>query len=115
MSSFKPSLPYNTAAEILTPQVTNYNGVNKKTYPESGEKIYCSFKTFGGTETATDGVYSIIDTAAVETWYRPDIKSNCAIKVLQTGALYEIIGEPENINMKNQYLKFTVRRVKGGA
>jgi hypothetical protein len=51
----------------------------------------------------------------VETWFRPDIQSNCRIGVPQTGAVYEILGEPENINMQNQYLKFKVQRVKGGA
>ena len=51
----------------------------------------------------------------IETWYRPDVTAKCRIKVMQTGDVYEIIGKPENINMRNQYLKFKVQAVEGGA
>jgi hypothetical protein len=34
---------------------------------------------------------------------------------LSDGAVFDILGEPENIEMRNQFLKFKVRRVKGGA
>ena len=57
----------------------------------------------------------VIDTAYVETWYRPDIKSDCRIRVMETGKVYEILGEVENIDMRNQFAKFKVRAVKGGA
>lgn len=60
-----------------------------------------------------NGVYSIEDTANVETWYTPEITSDCRIVVLDNGAVYEIIGEPENVEMRNIYLKFKLRRYKG--
>jgi hypothetical protein len=50
----------------------------------------------------------------VETWYRPDITSGCRICPASTGNVYEIINEPENVDMRCQFLKFKVRRVKGG-
>lgn len=115
MADFKPQLPYITAIELLIPTYETIKGVRKKVYPESGEVINCSFKTYGGTETTINGVYSVLDTANIETWYRPDITSECAIRLCQSGATYEVIGEPENINMRNQYLKFKVQRIKGGA
>ena len=115
MADFKPLLPYTVPAEILQPEYTTIKGVKKKTYPDSGERINVSFKTYGGTESESNGIYTVLDTATVETWYRPDIKSECRIKVLLTGAIYEIIAEPENINMRNQFCKFKVQRVKGGA
>ena len=62
-----------------------------------------SFKTYGGTERDVNGVYSIEDTANIETWYRPDIKGNCRV-AREDGATYDIIGEPENISMRNHYL-----------
>ena len=77
--------------------------------------IYASFRTFGGTETMENDIYSVVDTANVETWYRPDIASGCRIMRAVDGAVYEIIGEPENIGMRGQFLKCRVRRVKGGA
>ena len=92
-------------------------GVNGYKYPEisDGILIYGSFKTFGGTEREVNGAYAVENTATVETWFRPDIKSNCRIGIPATGAIYDVLGEPENINMRNQFLKFKVTEVKGGA
>lgn len=120
MSSFKPKLPYNTAAKLMKPYYSKVKGVRKKNYCQLHEipecdRINISFKTYGGTEQQVNNSYSIVDTANVETFFRPDIRSDCRIVLLDTKAEYEIIGEPENIDMKNQYLKFKVRRVKGGA
>jgi hypothetical protein len=54
------------------------------------------------------------NTAVVETWYRPDIKANCVLEDMN-GLRYEILGTPENISMQNQFLKFKIRAIKGGA
>lgn len=115
MADYKPSFPFDTAIELLMPAYTSVKGVQVKTFPDRGERLNCSFKTYGGQETNVNGVYSILDTASIETWYRPDIKADCRIKLLATGQVYEIIGKPENINMRNQFLKFKVRAVEGGA
>ena len=110
---FKPSFPYSTAAELLIPTYTTSKGVPKKTFPSKGIAINCSFKTYGGTESAVNEVYAVIDTANVETWYRPDIKADCRLKVLATGKVYEVIGAPENIDLRNQFCRFKVRAVEG--
>ena len=99
--------------ELLKPTYKKVSGVETKTFPETGELIFGSFKTYGGTETNVNGLTVVEDTAKVETWYRPDITSGDGVKV--NGAVYEIIGDPENIELRNQYLLFKVRRVKGGA
>lgn len=115
MAEFKPALPYTTPIELLAPTYTTVKGVRTKVYFETGTRLDCSFKTYGGTERNENDLYSVIDTANIETWYRPDIKSDCRIKVLSTGVVYEVLGEPENINMRNQFCKFKVQRVKGKA
>ena len=114
MRAYKPNTPYNVPLELLIPtyEESEYGG-SRQVYPDSGELIYGSFKTFGGTDVTENGLLSVENTANVETWFRPDIKSDCRIKVLQTGEIYDILGEPENINMQNQYLKFKVTAVKG--
>ena len=112
---FKPSTPYSTAIELFIPTYTTTLGVREKSYPKEGIRLNCSFKTYGGSENAVNGAYSVINTAVIETWYRPDIDADCRIKVLQTGELYEVINKPENIDMRNQYLKFKVQIVEGGA
>lgn len=96
--------------------VSEYEKVKGVMQPKSyAEKdlIYCSFKTYGGTEKDVNGRYVIYDTANIITWFRPDIKSDCRLKRMSDGALFEILNEPENIEMKNQYLKFKVQRIKG--
>ena len=117
MAQFQPSLPYSTTLIVLKPTYTKVAGVRTKTLPDlaDGFTINASYKTYGGTEKNVDGLYSIIDTAVIETWYRPDITSDCVIVIANTGAQYEILGEPENINRRNQFLRFKVQRVKGGA
>lgn len=116
MAGFKPSLPYTTPLALLVPVYRTVKGVLVKSYPEAskGIRFNGSFKTYGGTEVEQNGVYSVLDTASVETWYRPDIQGECRVVLLPTGAVYEVIGEPENVDMRDQYLKCKVQRVKGG-
>lgn len=115
MRAFTPSFPYSTAIELYIPTYITAKGVLTKIYPQKGIGLNCSFKTYGGTETTENGAYSIVDTATVETWFRPDIKPDCRIKVVATGEVYEIIGKPENIEMRNQFMRLKVRTIEGGA
>lgn len=115
MADFKPAFPFTVPVDLLIPTYTTSKGVAKKAYPTTGIRINCSWKTYGGTETTTDGLYTVLDTAIVETWYRPEITSACRLKLWATGQVYEIVGQPENVNMRNQFLKFKVRAIEGGA
>lgn len=117
MSDYRPPSVFNVEMILLNPNTTKINGVVKKTYPDisNGEKFYGSFRTFGGTEVTNNGVYSIMVTAVIDTYFNPNIKSNCRVAVNHNGEywIYEIITEPENIGMKNRYLQFKVERLKG--
>lgn len=112
-----------TAMRLQTPVTRVSYGVNINDYTDANGVIMANFKSYGGTEKNDNGVLSIEDTAQVVCWYRPDIKSNCRLILLSAGfddngkpnAVYEILGEPENIEMRNMFLKFKVRRIKGGA
>ena len=115
MAGFKPDLPYTTAIELLIPTYTVKKGVRVKTFPDKGIRLNCSFKTYGGSEYTVNGMYAILDTAWIETWYRSDIEADCRIKVLQTGRVYEIMIPPENVNMRNQFSRFKVKAIEGGA
>lgn len=116
MANFTPAFPYNTPALILQPTYESQKGVLIKTYTEDdGIQIFCNWKTYGGTESVSNGVYSVLDTAQIETWYRPEIKSDCRIKDLETGSVYEILGKPEDINRRHQFMRFKVQAVEGGA
>ena len=103
-----------TPVKLLIPTGTErYNGVNRCTYPADGDVIFVNWKSYGGTETTVNGVYSIIDTAVITTWYRADIMAKSRL-VREDGAVYEVISEPDNIEMQNVFVQFKVQRVKGG-
>lgn len=121
MSNYRPELDNTIPLLLLTPRYDIISGVRKKTFPDVSEGIlfFGSFKSYGGTvkkEKNVNSVYSIEDTATVLTWYRPDIKSECRVALAEDpSAIYDIINVPEDVNRRHQFLKFQVRRVKGGA
>ena len=106
-----------TPCKILVPTYAKKNGKEVPVYPDvddaSNEMFFCSFKTYGGTEKVIDGVYAIEDTANIFGYYTPTIKSNCRIVRLQDNAVFSVINEPENVDMRNQFIKFKVKRIKG--
>lgn len=114
---FKPNAPFNVAMRLLVPTESYVKGGIQKTFPapENSPLFYGSFRTFNGTETTSNDLYTVLDTATIDTWYRPDIKADCRIYIEQTQETYDVIGSPENINMRNQYLQFRVQKVGGGA
>ena len=111
---YRPNSPFTVPMFLLIPTTTTAKGSTKNTYPETGLRINCSFRTFGGTEKTVDGVITVEDTAVIETWYRPDIKSNCELEDVD-GLRYEILGTPEDIEQRHQFLRFKIRAIKGGA
>ena len=104
-----------TPMRLQTPTSDKTLGVPKKTWADVSGVLHVNWKSYGGTETTINGVLSVEDTAQIVCRYRPDIRSDCRLVRLTDGAVYEVIGEPENIEMRNQFLKFKVRRVAGGA
>lgn len=106
---------------LLTPQYSMVKGVETKTFPSPDPQdpnvamFYGSFRTFGGTEMMENDLYSVVDTATIETWYREDIRSECAIYIIPIGKTYQIEGTPENIELRNQFLRIKVQRIGGGA
>ena len=103
-----------TPCMLQVPVTSNVLGVVKKTYADA-EQFMCNWKSYGGTEVVNNDVLTIEDTAQLTCWYDPRITASCRIKRMTDGALYEVIGEPENIEQRNMILLFKVTRVKGGA
>ena len=100
MKEYQPTTPFNVAGKyyICTGEAM-VKGVLKKTYDfTKGETFFCSFRSFGGTEVNSNGI-TFVENTVIEV----------------DGCRYEIIGVPENISMRNKWLKFKVREVKGGA
>ena len=114
---YKPAAPFTVAMKLLKPTVGMAYGVGGKTFstPANSDTIYGSFRTFGGTENTRDGIYTIVNTAVIDTWYRPDITADCQIYICDTGQKYEIVSDPEDIDLRHQYMQFKVRKVGGKA
>ena len=109
---YRPQSPFSTVVELYGCATERVLGVVSKKYTKIDD-IFCSFKTYGGTETTSNDLLVVNDTATIETWYRPDITSSSQIRL--NNKAYEVIGEPENIEMRNQFIKFKVQAVRGGA
>ena len=109
---YKPRSPFTTVVELYNCNTQRVLGVVTKKHTKIDD-IFCSFRTYGGTESTSNDVLVVNDTAIIETWYRPDITSSSQIKL--GSKVYEVIGEPENIEMRNQFMKFKVQAVRGGA
>lgn len=113
MKEYKPATPFNVPGQYFPCTEKMVKGSLVKTYAATGTTFYCSFRAFGGTEVENNGVTVIQDTAWIETWYDPNLKANCKIVIGEVN--YEILGIPENIAMRNKWLKFKVRSIRGGA
>lgn len=111
---YTPKQPFTVAAQILTASFDTVNGIPTKTF-KAGDNFFCSARAYGGTEKIVDGKYLIEDTLTVETWYRPDLTSECRIEFLEDSSEWEILNTPEDIDLRHQFIRFKVRRYKGKA
>ena len=113
--AWKPNGPFTTPLKLLVPTKGKAAGVPTKDYPRDGPVFWASFKTFGGTEVESNGTIVVVDTATVQTTFRPDIEAGCRILNPINNQTYDIMGDPENVEMRSQYLQFKVKNVRGGA
>ena len=115
--AFKAFAPFNVPMKLLIPTYEVVKGNRQKAFPDpdDGILIYGSFRSFVGAETTENDLSVVSRTAYIDTWYRPDIKANCRLYMIETGDTYEIVGDPENIYMRNQWLKIRVQKIGGGA
>ncbi len=111
-------LPFNVAFKILVPTDAMVKGVKQKTFPNPATVtddflFFGSFRTFGGTENFSNDVYTVFNTAVIDTWFNPKITQECRICLLETGEIFDVITPPENIEMRHQFMQFKVQKVGG--
>ena len=112
MAEYKPNLPFNTPIQLLKRSMTKVNGANQPVYTPS-ITVFCSAKSYGGTEKEVNGVTVIEDTWSIDTCYHPDFQKGDHIRFLDDSTEYEILASPENIERKCRYMKFKVQRIGG--
>lgn len=112
---YKPQAPFDVAMKLLVPTSEVVKGVTKKTFPNVDDApiFFGSFRTYGGSENMSNDIYTVFDTATIDTWYNPEIASDCRILICETNEVYEVINRPENIGMRHQYMQFKVQKVGG--
>ena len=104
--------------EFITPAVHKkatsqiVNGRTVKAHTEVGT-IRGKFKQKGTAETTENGLTIINEKTTFTTWFKADIM---AADILTIGGLdFEIVGKPENVEMRSRYMVLTLERVGGGA
>lgn len=117
MARYKPAKEFNTPMLLyVVTGSTESMGVTKPVHAAEGILFYGSFATYGGTERAVNDIVVVEDTATVETYYRPEFTAAARVALADNpGKVYEIVGEPENIEQRNLYTKMKLTRVQGGA
>lgn len=71
------------------------------------------FKQKGTAETNANGLTVISDKTTYTTWYKADYEAK---DILTIGGIdYEIVGTPENVEMRNRYSVLNLERIGGGA
>jgi hypothetical protein len=104
--------------EFVTPAVHKkavtelVDGRTVKTYTEAGT-IRGKFKQKGTAETNANGLTVINEKTSFITWYKADLAAADILTI--NGVDFEIIGTPENVEMRNRYAVITLERLDGGA
>ena len=57
-----------TATRLQTPTSEKVLGVSKKTYTDVSGVVMVNWKSYGGTETTSNGVLFVEDTAQIVCW-----------------------------------------------
>lgn len=110
---YQPQTPFNVPFKILSLTKQFVNGVNKQTYVEGDTVYFCSAKAWVGSAKTIDNVSGEEDTLTVDSWFIPELKKNDRIKLLDDNSVWELPVSPENINRRNQYMRFKVVRYNG--
>ena len=113
------NISMTTPAKLITVlEVTTSGGkTRKKEYinQDDADTITVGVKTFGGTEKIVNDRLVLEDTATIVTFYRPDITAGCRLLFLDDNYLGEIIGRPEDVDRRHQYLIIKCRAISAGA
>lgn len=112
---FRPPEQMATPMRLQKRIVKTVHGAEMAEYKDADQEpvIMCNFKSKGGTEAIHNGQYIILDTATVQTWYRPDIKKGDRLILEQDGSAWDIKGNPENVEMRNRLLIIKLQNAGG--
>ena len=106
--------------EFVTPAVlkhvsyTMIEGRSQKTFTEAeNPNIRGKFKQKGSTELNANGLTIVNDHTSFITWWRSDFRASDILTI--NGIDYQIIGTPEDVEMRHRYAVLNLVRYEGGA
>lgn len=71
------------------------------------------FKQKGTTEITANGLKVVNDKTTFITWFKSDLEAKDVLTI--NGVDYEIIGTPENVEMRGRYAVINLEKISGGA
>jgi SPP1 family predicted phage head-tail adaptor len=104
---------FHTIITLLTPTLAaDAGGAQKVTYANFATKpnVYAKVVFAHGQESVSSDAAKSIQRVTVTIRYRNDVDATKAISL--NGAVWQIIGTPDNIQNRNQYLEFQAELVK---
>lgn len=101
-----------TLAVHKKPATQIVNGHNQKTYNVVGN-IKGKFKQKSTSELDANGLVIVEDKVTYITWWNNNLKAQDILTINNID--YEIVGEPENVEMRSRYAVLNLRLIKGGA
>lgn len=103
-----------TPAVHKKPQVVENNGRTQKTFVEASKpQIRGKFKLKGTSEINANGLIVVNDKTSFITWWKNDFASGDVLNI--GGSDYQIIGTPENVEMRGRYAVLNLEKIEGGA
>ncbi len=104
--------------EFVTPAIHKkafevvINGRSTKTFEVVGN-YRGKFKQKGSVEKLTNGLTIVVTTTTYTTWFNSTLEPSDILTI--NGVDYEIIGEPENVEMRGRYTILNLEKISGGA
>lgn len=111
---YRPKMPFDVTFKLWIPTTQVVRGVAVKDYKE-GALFNASVRTYTSDKTEADDIYTPYVTTVLDTWWNPDIKADCVVELVETGERYSLETEPENIDMRHQFMQFRIRKIGGKA
>lgn len=103
-----------TPAIHKKPQVVEINGRTQKTFVNAVKpNIKGKFKLKGTSEITANGLIVVNGKTSFLTWWKKDFESGDVLNI--GGVDYQIIGSPENVEMRGRYAVLNLEKIEGGA
>lgn len=103
---------FNTLAVHKKPTTEYVNGRSRQAFVESGN-LKGLFKLKGTSEVNANGVIVVNDKTSFITWWKNDLESGDVLTI--RGVEYQIIGTPENVELRGRYAVINLEKIGGGA